>query len=233
MQKRSISLSGYQVNSVLGEFHETKGRDFLIFHGYGANFDDLLGLVAFLQTSDFDRFYFPNAPIPLSVGIPGFAGRAWFNLDYPLMEKCARSGDRALLRNYLDSGVKESSQGLRQLVLALGLRPKKTIFAGFSQGAMIAEELAWSFPNFLRGLCLFSTGLDRPNAIAEGLLANTQLKVFQSHGKNDQVLPYFVAEMIADVYRTHIKQAENFQFYTFDGGHEIPPAVLDACRKFM
>jgi phospholipase/carboxylesterase len=56
------------------------------------------------------------------------------------------------------------------------------------------------------------------------------LKVFQSHGRGDPILPYAASEDLAGIFRKHEYELE---FVHFPGGHEIPLNVMTALKKFL
>lgn len=50
-----------------------------------------------------------------------------------------------------------------------------------------------------------------------------RLPVFQSHGRNDSILPFAMGTALRDF----LSQSKaNVDFQAFDGGHEIPQEVL-------
>ena len=63
--------------SILPRNGQKPNRLLVMLHGWGANFNDLTGLVDLLDLPDY-QFLFPNAPFP-HFQIPG--GRAWYALE--------------------------------------------------------------------------------------------------------------------------------------------------------
>ncbi len=238
MQKQIKIEAGYRVIQFSSEKNDSpdqlkRGSDFFVLHGYGANAEDLVPIASYLKSSDGDRFFFPNAPIALPSPFPGLSSLAWSELSFSVLERCAHTQDRDLLRSHLEAGVIAAAAALKPLTGALKLRAGRTIFCGFSQGAMVAEELTWICPELAFGLCLFSTGLDRPTVLAEQVVKQPNLKIFQSHGRQDQVLPFFLAESISASFNKAINDSQRYRFRVFAGGHEIPPAVLSEAKDFF
>src|SRR6185436_178336 len=64
----------------------------VLLHGYGAPGTDLVGLWRELRVPREVRFAFPEAPLALDLGMPGFEGRAWWNLDLPELERAFATG---------------------------------------------------------------------------------------------------------------------------------------------
>ena len=54
--------------------------------------------------------------------------------------------------------------------------------------------------------------------------------IFQSHGDEDPVLPFESAEELRDLF---VDNKWSVDWYGFQGGHEIPRAVIKACEKFL
>jgi len=54
--------------------------------------------------------------------------------------------------------------------------------------------------------------------------------VFQSHGRQDEILPYVGAEGLRDTL-THA--GLSVEWYSFRGGHEIPRTVLQRLGPFI
>jgi phospholipase/carboxylesterase len=54
--------------------------------------------------------------------------------------------------------------------------------------------------------------------------------VFVSHGRGDAVLPFAAAAAISTVLSPH---GYAVKFFPFDGGHQIPPAVVSELRTFL
>ena len=105
------------------------------------------------------------------------------------------------------------------------------ILGGFSQGSMCAlHYFSKNFSKYnFQKLALLSSHL-----VARSLLFTNEelprVPVFQSHGTNDQVLPYTAAGELLNFLE---KNQFQVQFESFMGGHEIPPIVLQKLREFL
>jgi phospholipase/carboxylesterase len=60
--------------------------------------------------------------------------------------------------------------------------------------------------------------------------ARAGLRVFQSHGSRDPLLPYELAERLRDALRD---AGLDVTFAAFDDGHGIPPDVLRELTSFL
>jgi len=203
-------------------------------HGYGASAEDLFGLAdplvkLFDTQSRRPLMVFPEAPIDMQdFGMSG--GRAWWPLNMEKLLAMAQSNNFSAIRNEVPPGLNESREVLVKAIHAMAdefrLSTKRLILGGFSQGAMLATDTA------IRGLvdtpdrlALFSgamicESLWRANS---GSLKNTT--VFQSHGRQDPVLPFQTGRWLGDFMSEHANKAT---FQEFEGGHWIPPEALKA-----
>jgi phospholipase/carboxylesterase len=104
------------------------------------------------------------------------------------------------------------------------------VLGGFSQGAMVACEVAFSSDEPLAALVILSgTPLDRAGWKSRMALRKG-LPVFMSHGRTDNILPYDLAERLhADLVAAGLVVT----FIPFDGGHEIPAEVVTALGAFL
>jgi phospholipase/carboxylesterase len=200
-------------------------------HGFGAPGTDLVGLAEPLITTQRPLaenavFIFPAAPLDLTDrGLPG--GRAWWwvNLDELINRRTPEAAAR--FRRECPPGLPEA----RTLVTALveetgrryGLTTDRFVLGGFSQGAMLATDVALRLPQAPAALCVLSGALVneqewRPLAAKRG-----PLRVLQSHGRYDSILPFPLAEDLRDLLT---EAGADVDFHPFNGDHEIPLGVL-------
>lgn len=202
-------------------------------HGYGAPGTDLVGLaepllgcLGPLRTKVVCLF--PAAPLDLSrQGIPG--GRAWWPID--LEELIYRPTPALLraLRTECPPGLPEARGKLLALVAeaqaALGLATRQFVLGGFSQGAMLALDGALHLAEPVGGVGLLSAGLInerqwRPRAQERG----RSLRVFQSHGRYDSILPLALGVALRDLL---LDAGAELDYFEFPGDHEIPPPAVE------
>jgi len=135
----------------------------------------------------------------------------------------------------------------RQAVLALlrdarqRYRPEAIAIAGFSQGAMLALDLALQAgaddPPIARvavmsGALLADSlaALHAKKAAALPATTTALPAVLVSHGRADPVLPFARGASIESVLRA---SGYPITFYPFEGGHEIPAALVERLRQFL
>jgi phospholipase/carboxylesterase len=119
---------------------------------------------------------------------------------------------------------------LHEAARTLGVDPARTVIGGFSQGSMLATDLALGTDRALAGLVILSGTILDELAWTEGLAGRRGLPVFQSHGTEDPLLPFEIAER----WTTAMKDAGLLvDAVTFRGGHEIPRPVLAGLDAFL
>ena len=209
----------------------------ILCHGFGAPGDDLVGLapelVSAVPALRDVRFYFPAAPLTLEMGFGD--SRAWWLIDMGAVQKLAH--DPAAQREFRRKEP-EGMPAARKALLALvqdvaahtGLPMKKIILGGFSQGAMIATDVALRLEEAPGGLCVLSGTLLIEDAWKLKAKARAGLPVFQSHGRQDPILPYVAAEWLKELF---VESGMEHEFVPFDGGHTIGPQAFTKLGAFL
>lgn len=197
----------------------------IIFHGYGANMQDLFGLHGMLS-KDYN-WYFPNGLHTLPYPGMSFA-RSWFSIDMQELERAMAQGE---FRKFADKESSEFNQSqilVNEFCQHIKAKSHKLIIGGFSQGAMLASHLvADVMPN---ALILFSATLIDRNSLMNKLDGIKSIPFFQSHGKSDMVLEYSQAMDLFELLKLYKLKGE---MYSFQGGHEIPVDVINKARDFI
>lgn len=220
----------------------------VLLHGYGAPGRDLVPLSQVLPVPPGTRFAFPAAPLSLGPNLgPSFMqmfdSRAWWPIDIERFERALGGlGGRPDLSSPAVSALMEDvPAGLAaargKLVAALdamerelAVPPGAIVLGGFSQGAMLSLDTALRTHRPLAGLLLLSGTMICKSEWLPRMAARAGLKVFQSHGQRDPLLPFFIAEALRD----QLRQAGlAVEFCPFVGQHEIPQAVLRAASTFL
>lgn len=196
----------------------------VLLHGFGAPGDDLVSLAS-LWDGPF-RFVFPAAPLELQ-GYGG--GRAWWMIDLASLEQDIAMGKPRNRSAEIPEGLADvRGQMLRfldMLQARYSIPNDKLVLGGFSQGAMLALDVALHREAPPAALVLMSgTIIAEPEWSPHyGKLAN--VPVVQSHGRHDALLPFAIAESLRDKLRA---AGAKVDWHQFVGGHEIPPAVIHA-----
>jgi phospholipase/carboxylesterase len=106
----------------------------------------------------------------------------------------------------------------------------RLVLGGFSQGAMLALDVALHRARPPAGLLLMSGTLVNEAAWRPRLASLRGVPVLQSHGRADGLLPYVAAEVLRDRLRAAGAAVE---WVPFLGGHEIPPIVVATAGAFL
>lgn len=193
----------------------------ICFHGYGADAADLAPLAAELDLPSAARWVFPDGLL----GMEGGFGRAWFPID-----ESRFSGAPIDLSREAPRGMEQAAAAARGLLEALGTPIEDVILGGFSQGSMLALELALGAERPPRGLFLLSGTLVDEERTRARAGARAGLAFFQSHGRQDPILPYQGARRLNALLREAGLKGE---LLSFDGGHALPAPVLAGLGAYL
>jgi phospholipase/carboxylesterase len=188
-------------------------------HGWGASAHDLLGLAPVL----FDGkavMLCPQGEVTVPFG-GGQSGYGWFPL------RAGQPPDVAAFQH--------ASAGLREFVdTALGrypIDPRKVVVAGFSQGGMMAYDLALSDPTRFAGVIALSSWFPPP--LAEHLPKRPEhegFPVLVIHGTRDDRIDVERARESREALRPY---GVAMTYREFDMGHEIRPDALKVVLKWL
>jgi phospholipase/carboxylesterase len=207
-------------------------------HGFGAGGEDLVGLAAELvqRSPNLEskvRFVFPEAPLELS-GIGYFGARAWWMIDVERYARALSEQDVAALRRQVPEGLPRARRMLMALVDELSrtsaLLPGQIVLGGFSQGGMLATDVALRMEEPPAALCVYSGTLVCEDEWRQRAGARSGLRVLQSHGRSDPLLPYDNAIALRDLL---IEGGLAVEFLPFPGQHTIPAEAVDALARLL
>ncbi len=191
-------------------------------HGYGANANDLSGFHTLPVPC---RWIFPNSPLELEASYNVLGSRAWFPMQMNPQDNRLHTDKKSLY--YLE----KHCQQLLEFVKSFNLNSDQIILGGFSQGAIMALNMALRMQPPPRALVLMSGALFPLEILEKEKQGFSQGgSFFQCHGKEDPLLLYPESKKVCD-----FLQALRWKgrFVSFDGGHEIPHAVLLQIQDFM
>jgi phospholipase/carboxylesterase len=210
-----------------------EGPVVVLMHGFGASGEDLVPLHRVLDVGRATRFVFPEAPHRLDPRFGG-DGRMWWMIDPERLAMAMQTGRPRDLSVEEPPGVDEAREAVRAMLAALrselGVTGPEIALGGFSQGSMLACDVAFRSEEEIGALVVLSGALLMESKWSPGMPARAGLPVFQSHGTDDTVLGYDGAERLA----SRMKDAGlSSAFHSFRGGHEIPPMVLTRMQAFL
>lgn len=203
----------------------------VLLHGFGAPADDLVVLADLLEVPPGTRFAFPAAPIALELWS---GARAWWMIDLARYEAVWTGGDLGPLSEDEPTGLADARARIEamldELQGELAIAGSRIALGGFSQGAMLACDVALRSDRPLAGLVLLSGTFVCRSIWTGRMPARRDLPVFQSHGQGDPLLPFSLAD---DLHATLRAAGLAIDWLPFAGGHEIPPPVLAGASAFL
>lgn len=205
---------------------EEPQKTIIMFHGYGADCFDLAPLAQALDLSKSIHWIFPMGPVEVPIG-PGWTGHAWWPIDMDKFMKNIEDRDMSLES---PPTLPQLRKEVIEMIHTLKVPWSQIVLSGFSQGGMLAADIAFHAPSQPHSLMILSSGLINKQEWLKVAKSRSRLRFFQSHGRNDSVI--------------HLKNAQRLEsflkefgldgsLFTFAGGHEIPQQVLEKMRHFL
>ena len=180
-------------------------------HGWGASAHDLLGLAPVLHAGR-ALVLCPQGPIGFQVD-RGSVGYGWFPLTGGGQSDPAEfAKGAAALRGFLDAALEFYPVDRRKLVLI-----------GFSQGGVLAYELALREPGRFAGLLALSSWLPPEVAAVPKQPEHASLPVMVVHGTEDPMIPVERARESRDLL---LGLDVPTAYREYGMGHEIRPEAL-------
>jgi phospholipase/carboxylesterase len=207
-------------------------------HGFGASGTDLVPLAGELLArapglGSKVRFIFPAAPLELD----SFGGaRAWWPIDFESLASMYASGPRGreAMRERVPDGLVHARRQLAACVEAVarvsGLSASRVVLGGFSQGAMVATDLALRQDEAPAALVLLSGTLIAEREWRARAPRRKGLSVLQSHGRQDPLLSFTDAVALRDLL---LEAGLEVSFLPFDGPHTIPSEALERLGSLL
>jgi phospholipase/carboxylesterase len=203
-------------------------------HGWGAPGTDLVPLASALCACEPSlqantRFLFPAGPLAMAPG-----SRGWWALDTDrIYERIAR-GEVAAICEETPAGLPAARRQLMATVdLALreaSLSCDRLVLGGFSQGAMLATDVALRLEECPDALCVLSGALNSAPSWSLRARQRRGLRVYQSHGTADPVLTFEVGQRLQQLLE---EAGLKVSFEAFPDGHTIPSSVLRSLARHI
>ncbi len=193
----------------------------IFLHGYGADGADLLGLAdPMARHLPNTLFVAPDAP---NVCFMNPMGREWCPIPW-----IDGSGEETARLGMMEAAATLDTW-LAEMAAKTGIAPARTILVGFSQGTMMALQVAPRHVHAFAGVVGFSGRLLQPDFLAQE--AVQQPPILLIHGDVDEVVPY--AEMAA-AEASLTSAGFAVETMTADGvGHGISPEGLSRALTFI
>ena len=226
----AVTVACHRVSTLETIEHGGTGPPTLVLlHGYGSSADQWEPFTKTIRWPASGRFVFPQASdltLPPD-GPPG--GRGWWHLD--LASHIPQGQSIPDLSAAQPAGLKVAASLVEDLLDRLSRSPGGPIvLGGYSQGAMVASEVAFRSDRPLSGLVFLSGTIVDEASWERNLSRRRGLPVFIAHGRGDRVLPFAVADRL----RLKLEAAGlKVTWCPFEGGHEIPAKVITALNEFI
>ena len=190
----------------------------VLLHGWGADGNDLIGLAPQWAARLPDaRFVSPHAPYVCDANP---MGRQWFSFEdrAPDVIMAGVVHARAVIDRYLDTVLAE-----------MGLAEDRLALAGFSQGAMMALDVALRRAAPCAAVIGFSGRLLSPDSLADEI--RSRPPVMLAHGEADPMVPF--AEL-ADAVAVLGANDVPVRWHAAPGlGHGIDPQGLEIAADLL
>ncbi len=208
-------------------FEDDKNVNIILFHGYGADANDLAPLARMIPTKHKCNWFFPQGPLDIPLGGYG-VGKAWWPIPIDRYQAAGADLDVSI---EVPKNMEKLRSEFKKWLFMKDFAPERTVIGGFSQGGMLALDLFYSFPQHFKALVLLSSNLinkihlkSLPTELIQGKTA------FISHGNSDKVLPISGAKVLETfMQQSGLKTKSTY----FSGGHEIPAMVLNQLGSFF
>ena len=192
---------------------EKAGSVVVFLHGYGADGTDLLGLSEPLaQHLPTTAFYAPDAPEPCRNNPMGYQ---WFPIPW------LDGSSEVDARISMSQSVSALNEFLDTVLAAEELTADRMVLVGFSQGTLMALQVAPRRDDAVAGVAGFSGRLMSPETLAVLLI----------HGDQDEVVPFDDMAVAGQAL-----QGAGFTVYghVMEGtGHGISPDGLSVALAFL
>lgn len=193
-------------------------------HGLGADGNDFADIVPELglPAATGVRFVFPHAPHrPVTLN-NGYVMRAWYDLGM---------GERGFMQNATHIG--ESVQAVHALArreIERGIAPERIVFAGFSQGGVIALHAGLSWPQPLAGIMVLSAPVTDADPLVRAATVDRATPIFMGHGQHDPIAPFALAERAASALRAD-GRAVTWRLYPME--HTVSREEIDDMGRWL
>ncbi|MDR3625174.1 MAG: dienelactone hydrolase family protein [Chlamydiales bacterium] len=209
--------------------HDPYGPHVVLLHGFGANAHDLLSLSEMVNAPSNTTWLFPNAPhlVPFS---ESYIGRSWFSFDMAKLENAMRASRYDELAVGVPPDLSYASDLIIKLLKKIPVSPGNIVIGGFSQGAMLATDVALKMQENLAGLAILSGSVINEAEWKSHALRHKGLHFFQSHGDEDTILSIDLAKRLESLFKDSGLLGA---LQVFQDGHTIPEEVLTSFGEFL
>lgn len=178
---------------------DTRLQPIIFLHGYGSNMISRADVASFIDNPEF-VYFFVNAPTRISIDskLPSFRWYEYQNEDY-------------------QPELKESTEKLLNTIdyicFEYGLKEEDIIISGFSQGGILAIDVALNTDRVYKAVAAFSSRLE-----SEPEIDRPKIEFFVAQGISDPIFPPNVGGYARDVL---MAAGHSVSYHEYEMGHEI------------
>lgn len=190
----------------------------LLLHGYGSNEEDLFSFATELP----EEYYVVSARAPYDLQP---YGHAWYAITFDADQNKFSDDDQAIESRDL------IARFIDELVSELPIDAENVTLIGFSQGTILSYAVALSYPEKIKRVVALSGYLN------EGILASgyenkdfTNLKMYISHGTQDQVIPVDWARKAPEALKS---LGIEVTYKEYPIGHGVSPQNFHDLKKWL
>lgn len=194
-------------------------------HGLGADGHDFEAIIPELRlpAKPVLRFVFPHAPYrPVTIN-GGAVMRAWYDIAM---------SERGFEQNI--EHIRESEkimQGLIENEIQRGIASERIVLAGFSQGGAIALHTGLRYARSLAGIMSLSAPVPFAESLmAEVVSANATVPIFMTHGTDDRMIPFDLAQ---HAHSRMEARGLNLEWHTYAMGHTVAPDEIRDIARWL
>ena len=187
-------------------------------HGYGSNEQDLFSFASELPDDAFIISF--RAPYDLMHG-----SYAWYAINFDADENKFSDLDQARASRDL------IMQNITQILAQYPININDITLIGFSQGAILSYAIALSYPQKIKQIVALS-GYVNQDIMVENFKSNnfSKLRIFASHGWQDQVIPVDWARKTPDFLK---KLGIEFTYKEYAVAHGVAPQNFFDFKAWM
>lgn len=191
----------------------------IMLHGYGSNESDLFGLS---KSLDSHLLVFSlRAPNAISGG-----GFAWYKMEFLPDQKFKYAYEETTLsRQKILSFISDACK-------SYGVDSSQVYLLGFSQGAIMAYDIAISSPKKIKGIMALSGKMLEETKLAKiDWLSVGQISFFIGHGSSDNIIKISDAEKANEFLKS--KKISHLSFMTYLAPHTITTQELNDIKIWL
>lgn len=190
----------------------------LLLHGYGSDENDLFSFASELPK----EYIVVSAKAPYSLQP---YGNAWYAINFDA------AGDKFSDTEQAIKSRERIMQLIDELIDAYPIDENNINLLGFSQGTILSFAAALSYPEKFNKIIGLSGYIDK-NMLVKGFESKdfSHLKVYNSHGSQDQVIPVDWARNNQEILN---ELNIDFKYEEFPVGHGVAPQNFTSLMKWL